>query len=256
VDWVAERSIIAQFIRRTGWRFVQPFVDRIILPAEVIQRDLRFVMARSEVPAEIVYPGYNVPDPASLPDRAALGLPDGPLIATFPTVAGDEGYEIMFDVLHRVLKRVPGTTMVVAGEGPAVADLRRRAANIRPALPVRWLGNANPWAVLAACNVLVEYQTRDRIPPSLFMAALLGRPSIAIRLPSMSEVIETSVTGILVTLGDASDMASQIARVLLHEGVARRLGTTSQRRAEERFSLMAYRKAMTELYEARVYSTR
>lgn len=257
VDWNVERNFVGTLVRRWGWKALLLLVDRLIVSADVLRRDFSFVMGQPTTPTETVYTGFAVPDLAALPPREALGLPDGPLMAMFPTLEHDAGYEIIFDVLHRLLKRLPNVSLAVVGNNAAVIELQRKAANIRPALPIRWLGGeVDPWAVLNACNVLIECQTRDRIPDSLMMAALAGKPVIANRLPAISEVVESSITGILVTTGDASDLAAQATRVLLHEGVARRLGTTAERKAKERFSLEALRQAMTELYEARVYSTR
>jgi glycosyltransferase involved in cell wall biosynthesis len=286
VRWMPDHAWLRRILQRAGWALYLRGVDRLLVPSELVRRNLGYIAEASSAKTQVVYPGLTpppfvaAPESCAAPGRAALGLPDGPLVGLVAMPEGadeaamnaswlarlpkwmerrklpsGDGLSMAFDALHRMIKRNPGLHLVVAG--PNAAEVQRRAATIRPALPIRWHSQTDElWAVIAACDVIIDTSPSEGIPRGLVMAALCGKPIVAPRLPGISELIEANVSGLLVTPEDASDMAAQVHRLLHYEGLAGRLGRMARRRALERFTVSAQGQIMTELYEAVIYAAR
>jgi glycosyltransferase involved in cell wall biosynthesis len=223
----------------------------------VARRNLSYLLKYPTDQVTIVSPGFTPPEDVEPPPRAALDLPDGPLVTMIPSREFDPGYLLILDMLHRLLKRQPDVHLAVVGAGPTVTELQHKSTGIRPALPIRWLGErADQWAVIATSDVIVDCLSKDDVPPALIMAALAGKPIVAPRLLGTAEIIEPNVNGLLVTPGDTNDMAIQISRLLSYEGLSHRLGRMARRRGIERFSVEAQRKAITTFYESTIYTYR
>ena len=244
-------------LQRWRWRSALSGMARAIVPFEAVRRKLLLITRYPRDRIAVIYPGYDPPPNGQPPARESLNLPDGPLVTMIPEEQPDPGYEHVFDVLQRVLRRHPAANLVVAGSGPAVSALQRVVSNIRPAPPIRWLGNAyDPWALLAVSDVFIDCALKEHLPQRLMMAALAGKPIVASRLVSIEEVVEPNVTGLLVSPGDSGDMAVQVGRLLQYEGLSHRLGRMARRRALERFSVDAQAGMLTNLYESTIYSAR
>lgn len=239
------------------WRILRVGIDRVIVPAEIVRRHLWYAVSFPRTQVEIVYPGVDFNEKRPLLDRESMGLPQGPLATLIAPDGEDTGYEVILDALPRLRQRVPSVHLAIFGVGPTVNHLQRKASQIRPALPLRWLGNKfNLRDVIAASDVILAHPTREGVPYSLVETAAVGKPVVAARVGGIAEIVDPMVTGLLVTPGDISDLAIQTSRFLLQPGFARRVGLAAQRRARERFSLEAQRDAMTILYETTIYASR
>ncbi len=242
---------------RSLWRLALLGIDRVILPSEVARRNLGYLFRYPSERVTIISPGFTPPDDIEPPPREQLGLPEGPLVTMIPSREFDPGYALILDMLHRLLKRQPSVHLAIVGAGQTVAELQHKASSIRPSLPIRWLGErADLWDVIATSDVVIDCLSKENVPSSLVMAALVGKPIVAPRLLGTAEIIEPNVNGLLVTPGDTNDMAIQISRLLSYEGLSHRLGRMARRRGLERFSVEAQRKAITTLYESTIYTYR
>lgn len=261
VRWMPDNHWPRRLMQRTGWSAFFRVIDRLIVPSELVKRNLLYITEAARERIEVVYSGVALPEGCPPPDpasaRAQLGLPDGPLVAMILPPERDEGYDAVFDVLHRLLKKLPGLHMVIGGRGPTLTELQRKAASIRPALPIRWFTDPeSPWTMIFLSDVVLDCAAHERLPQGLVMAALAGKPIVAPRLPGITEIIEGNVSGLLVTPGDVTDMALQVLRLLQYEGLAHRVSRIARRRGMERFSIDAQRRTMTALYESTIYGRR
>jgi len=240
---------------RWFWRLLGRAGVHILTQTELVKRNLLYAANFPDDQIAVVYPPCDVPH--SVLNREALGLPAGPLVVMMMPSHPDSGPERAVEMLQRLLRRQPEVTLGVLGSGETLEPLYRRASEVRPALPIRWLGAREDWLhVIGASDVVVDLQVAEGVPLVLLPALLMGKPVVAVRQAGVSEIIETNVNGLLVSPEDTSDMALQIARLLQYESVAGRIGRMAKRRAEELFSAAAYTRAMTELYESTIYTTR
>lgn len=240
---------------RWFWRLLGGAGAHVLTQTELVKRNLLYAANFPPDQIVVVYPPCDVPE--TIPDREALGLPGGPFVVMAMPPHPDPGPERAVEMLQRLLKRQPEVTLGVLGSGEALEPLYRRASEVRPALPIRWLGAREDWLnVIGAADVVIDLQMAEGVPLALLPALLMGKPVVAARQSGASEIIETNVNGLLVSPEDTSDMALQIGRLLQYESVAGRVGRMAKRRAEENFSAAAYTRAMTELYESTIYTTR
>ncbi|MFQ3535684.1 MAG: glycosyltransferase family 4 protein [Aggregatilineales bacterium] len=249
-----ESTRLAYTLRRVGWWLVRRFVQRILVPSELVRRNLN---ALAGVPLEqisVVYPVYTFPIVESV-DRTALGLTQSKNVALIAPEHYDAGYLVAIEVLERLLRRSVDARLIVIGDGAVFRALHKAAAGL--ALPIRWFPDrADLPHLLAACDAVLDCTTQERLPEGLLAAMLAGKPIVAPRMAGITEVLEPNVSALIVTPGDVSDMALQLNRVLQYESLATRLGRSAYKRAAERFAPEAYARAMTEFFETTIYSTR
>jgi glycosyltransferase involved in cell wall biosynthesis len=107
-------------------------------------------------------------------------------------------------------------------------------------------------AYLSAADVVVVPQressdTRGQVPAKLFDAMALGRPLVSTRVSMIPEILEGC--GLLVAPHDVAGLRDAIGRLLDHPEEARALGAAARRRAVERYSFEAARRALFPLVE-------
>ncbi|MCC7445913.1 MAG: glycosyltransferase family 4 protein [Anaerolineae bacterium] len=242
-------------VQRVGYRIgstlLRRGIDHLIFPSELTKRlFLRLYLPHEQM--EVIHPGIDMPDEISA-DRAALGLPEGPLVTMIAPLTEDQGYDVFLKAIPRVVERVPEVQAAIVGTGLLADKFRAQATD----LPITWLGERSDIAaIITASDVIVVHPRREGIPFVLMQAAAAGKPTVAARTISVTEIIAPSITGMVVTPGDARDLAIQLARFIQQPGFAQQLATAAQRRAREKFSLAAQRDTMTTLYESTIYATR
>ncbi|MEZ0093710.1 glycosyltransferase family 4 protein [Streptacidiphilus sp. EB129] len=89
------------------------------------------------------------PDSGGAEVRARLGLTDRPVVVCVSRLVPRKGQDTLIRALPRVLAAVPGTVLLIVGDGPYRADLERLAAATGVAGSVRFTG-AVPWSELPA----------------------------------------------------------------------------------------------------------
>ncbi|MCS6871529.1 MAG: glycosyltransferase family 4 protein [Anaerolineae bacterium] len=240
--------------RKMRWQLIAQLVQRILVPSELLRRDLSAFAEIQPERISVVYPMYAFQAAESV-DRAALGLAQGRNVALIVPENYDEGYLQAVDVLERLRKRGIEANLVVIGEGATLQALRRETAGL--ALPIRWFPDRSALPeLLAACDVVLDCTAREALPEGLIAAMLAGKPIVAPRQTGITEVLEPNVAALIVTPADVSDMALQVSRVLQYDTLAERLAQAARKRALERFTPEAHARAMTEFFETTIYSTR
>jgi glycosyltransferase involved in cell wall biosynthesis len=187
-------------------------------------------------------------DPA--PARERLGLGKERVVMFLGTPRGYKGVEDLAEAVSRLGR--PDVTLAVVGAEPG-SDTARALSARHPG--IRMVGRvpiAMVPAYLGAADLVVVPQressdTRGQVPAKLFDAMALGRPIVSTRVSMIPEILEGC--GALVAPGDVAGLAAAIARLLDHPDEARALGEAARRRAVERYSFEAARRALFPLVE-------
>lgn len=166
------------------------------------------------------------------------------------TPRGYKGVEDLAEAVSRLGR--PDVTLAVVGAEPG-SDTARALSARHPG--IRLVGRvpiAMVPAYLGAADLVVVPQressdTRGQVPAKLFDAMALGRPIVSTRVSMIPEILEGC--GALVAPGDVAGLAAAIARLLDHPDEARALGEAARRRAVERYSFEAARRALFPLVE-------
>lgn len=170
-----------------------------------------------------------VPNPAPpvppLPSREALRIEldvDGPLLA----FAGRLTAQKALDVAFAAVGRVPGLTLLVAGDGPERARLEAVVRDSGLGDRIRFLGALDRVGVLElfrAADVSVLSSAWENFPHTVVEALSVGCPVIATAVGGVPEVVRDGENGLLVPPDDVAALAAAIRMFFGDDELRRRL---------------------------------
>ena len=153
--------------------------------------------------------------------RARLGL-DGPTLA----FAGRITRQKALAVALAAVSRVDDVSLLVAGGGPDLPEVRREATKLGLDGRVRFLGPLDRDGVLTlfrAADASVLSSSWENFPHTIVEALAVGTPVIATAVGGVPELVRDGTNGLLVGAGDADALARAIRRVVSEPGLRERL---------------------------------
>lgn len=177
-------------------------------------------------PEKIVCKPNFVPDPGPADD--ADGERKGMLF--IGRISEEKGIDLLVDTWRDVDARLD-----VAGDGPLLEDLRRRApANVyfhgrlefEQLMPM----------VRKAMALVLPSQWFEGCPMVICEAFSAGLPVITSRLGGMAELVENGVSGLHFEPGDAGDLLAKVRWALANPEALSAMGTQARSEYEEKFS--------------------
>lgn len=160
--------------------------------------------------------------------KSALGV-DGPLLISIGHLNGRKGQDIAIEAL----KRVPGATLLLAGDGPERPKLEQQAASGGLSGRVRFLGvrpHAALPALLAAADVMVLPTVSEGLANVWVEALACGTPVVTCDVGGAREVVDRPQAGRLVAR--SADAVGEAVNALLADPSDQ----AAVRAAAERFS--------------------
>ncbi len=177
-------------------------------------------------------------EPPRIDARAVFGIPEEARVVSFVGRLSGEVYAAdLAEVVTRLLRRRRDVVCVMAGGGPAEAQVRERL-------------QADP--VVAASVRLVPFQPYERVVAlrrastvslcliggfSLIEACAAGSPVVAYDVEWHRELVENSVTGFVVKEHDVGAVVAAVERLLDDPARAAEMGQAARRVAFERHDL-------------------
>lgn len=196
----------------------------------------------------------------------AAGLP-GDLISVKPNFAEDRqiaataaragalfvgrlSWEKGIDTLLRAWQGLE-VPMRMVGDGP----LRGRVDSAAdPRLVV--VGQKPPAEVVCemarSAFLVVPSQVPETSPVVIAEAFCQGLPVIASRIGALAEIVEDGVTGLLLSCGDADDLATKVRWAHHHPQAMRAMGANARKAYEERYSPSVNFGQLTKIYDAAI----
>jgi D-inositol-3-phosphate glycosyltransferase len=185
--------------------------------------------------------------PESPSARPRLGLPGEAPVALFAgRLVPLKNIPLLVEIFASLRAQVPGSRLVVAGEGPLRSDLVARAARagLRCATPPDpgdlLLAGEVPHeampAYYAAADLLLLASVNESFSLVALEAMACGIPVVAPRVGYLPRLVEDGVTGHLYGPGDAREGARKAAALLLDPEARRREGAAARERALARHS--------------------
>jgi glycosyltransferase involved in cell wall biosynthesis len=133
----------------------------------------------------------------------------------------------------------------VVGTGPDEDILRTLAERLGVSRRIHFLGfRRDVYRYLAHCQVLAMPSLHEGMPYTLLESMALGCPIVASRVGGLAEVLQDSVTALLVSPGDAHALALAVQELYNNPGLRKRLAANAQELQRRKYSL----DAMTESY--------
>jgi phosphatidylinositol alpha-1,6-mannosyltransferase len=220
----------------------------------VVSRYTRSRVAAAFGPAaalEHLPPGVDTevfrPDPAA---RAAVrrryGIGAAPVITCVSRLVPRKGQDSLIRVLARVRARVPGTRLLLVGDGPYAARLRALAAEHRVADAVLFTGAVAaaelPGHHAAGDVFALPCRTRgggldvEGLGIVLLEAAACGLPVVAGDSGGAPETVDPGRTGHVVGGRDLDALAGALSELLADPGRARAMGAAGRERMRREWS--------------------
>jgi len=170
-------------------------------------------------PARIVaIPNGAVPPRPSRPPgalRAEMGLEGGPVLLMAGRFTAQKNHALLLDALPAVLARHPGTTALLAGDGPLRGAVARGVAARGLSASVRLLGERADLAdLMATSDLLVLPSLFEGLPMVLLEAMASGLPCVGTDVGGIADVVEHGVAGWLAPPGDAAAFGAAVAAAL------------------------------------------
>jgi glycosyltransferase involved in cell wall biosynthesis len=199
------RSTAAVRLYELAARLLANFTCGVAAVSRPLMRQLRRWV--SAAPVAFVPNALPPPRPISPLERARarerFGV-GGYCVAVVGRLAPEKGHRVLFEALRGLR-----ATLLVAGEGPLLQELRAAAAG----LDARFLGFlADARDVFAAADVVVLPSLREGLPLAALEALALGRAVVASAVGELPELLAEGA-GVLVPAGDARALSEALARL-------------------------------------------
>jgi len=205
-------------------------MDAVVVPSRAMHDVLSDYGVRA--PVNVIPTGI---DPGDLPPGSrerfcsTHGLDASrPILVHIGRVAHEKNIAFLLDVLHVVRRVVPDVLLVIAGEGPALPSLRRRALALRLERNIRFLGYLRRGPDLSDCycagDVFIFASATETQGLVLLEAMTLGVPVVSTAVMGTRDILAPG-KGALVAGETVTDFADKVVRLLgdprLRERLAR-----------------------------------
>jgi glycogen(starch) synthase len=212
----------------------------------------RLARARRLVPeigqrSSVVYNGCDMPSvqPAPLSIRS-------PRILCLGRLDPVKGFDIAVKAFPSIVARFPNARLIIAGDGPARAQLESQIATMGLEDIVDMVGWVLPEKVPALLNraTIVMMPSHDEgLPLVSLEAAQMARPVVASAVGGLKEVVLHKQSGLLVDPEDSGAFASAVIYLLQNPEKAVQMGEHARQRVSEIFSWNQYTAAYGALYK-------
>jgi glycosyltransferase involved in cell wall biosynthesis len=169
----------------------------------------------------VIPPGIALPDESSATTRRGVV----PVIGTAGALVANAGIATFLNAARRVLDAGIDAEFVIAGQGEAEVELRRRAGRLRIADRVTFAGRQvvglRFWRVL---DVFCQTSLVPTVGRTLALAMAFGVPAIASDLEGLRALVKHGETGERVPPNDSGALARTILAFLANPEHTRSLG--------------------------------
>ena len=181
-----------------------------------------------------------------LPGGLPVGAPAGffsrgcTVLGTVGRLAAVKDQMLILTALARIFSTHPqwrdSLRLVVVGEGPQRKTLETAIEELNLG-PCVWLsGERDDVPQLLRCmDIFLLPSLAEGISNTVLEAMACGRPVIATRTGGNPELVEHGVTGLLVAVGDAADLASAITTLVVDPAARQTLGNAGLQRIKRDF---------------------
>ena len=208
---------------------VGPFAVRRADAVRVISAWTAGLVRAEGVEPSAVFPAFV--DATAFRERPPVALPIRPRAIFVGVLEGIKGFDTLAAAWPRVLELVPEAELHIVGRGtlePLARALADRGASWTESLDASGVASAIDDSWLLCLPSRAEGLGRVAIE-----AMCRGRAVVGGDAGGIPDLVENDVNGLLVSPGDAGQLADAIARVLGDRNTATRLGDAARRTGEE-----------------------
>lgn len=210
--------------------------DAVIVPSCAMHEVLQGYGVRA--PVSVIPTGIDPGDlPAGSRERfcSTHGIdPSRPLLVHIGRVAHEKNIAFLLDVLNEVRRVIPEVLLIIAGEGPALLSLRRKALELGLERNVRFLGYLRRGHALSDCycagDAFIFASATETQGLVLLEAMTLGIPVVSTAVMGTRDILAAG-KGALVAGETVPGFADKIIRLLGDPQLRERLGKDAKQHA-------------------------
>jgi glycosyltransferase involved in cell wall biosynthesis len=164
----------------------------------------------------------------------------------------DKGIDLLIKAVSRLIVAVPDVSLIVIGDGPDGARLKRVAEECGVGARVHFLGSVSSQTLAAAyrrCDVFALPSRKEGFGLVFVEAMAFGKPVVGGAHGGTPDIIEDGVTGFLVCHGDVDKLTQALERLLTDERLRREMGRWAQERVRNRYLFEHFQVRMTDILE-------
>ena len=182
--------------------------------------------------------------------RQAFGIPEGAfVVSTVAVLRPEKDLETLIQAAGLLRARHQALHVLLVGVGPCEEALKKAAVNQGVGdcihFPGYLTGPPNPHQY---GDVAVLCSLHEGFPNSIIEAMAAGRPVVATAVGGIPDAVLDGVTGLLVSPRSPADLAAAIERLIVEEGLRRRMGDAGRDRARANFAASAVLERLSQLY--------
>lgn len=202
----------------------------------------RFVAAGLPAERVTVKPNFMHPDPGQSDGSRDYALYAG-------RVATEKGVSTILQAWARLKTRI---LLVIAGDGPALADLQAEARKLGLS-DVRFAGRLSREQTLTMMKgarfVLFPSMWYENFPMTIVESFACGTPVISSGLGAMAEIVRDGHVGLNFATGDAEDLAAKVEWAWGNPAKTQALGEGARHEYETRYTAEKNYDLLMEIYE-------
>jgi glycosyltransferase involved in cell wall biosynthesis len=224
-------------------KFLANLSDVLIAAGDKVKSDLIEARIGKEEQYFVARPGVEILDIKPREHmRARMGLPYGAIIVGWlgrlaPIKRPDRVIELAKDFKEM--------TFLIGGDGELLSSLEKDLP-----INVKLLGWIKPEEIWAVSDIALLTSDNEAQPISLIEASLAGLPVVAENVGSVSEVVDSEVTGLLVT--NQSERTDALKRLLASPELRKKMGAAGKKYCEEKFGPQQFLDSHLRAYETAI----
>jgi glycosyltransferase involved in cell wall biosynthesis len=186
--------------------------------------------------------------------RTELDLtPATPLVGAVSVIRSWKGLDFLVGAAAQVLKKMPETRFIIAGDGPYMDRLKKAIEETGVGEKIHLLGHREDVAdIMRSIDILVHPSyANEGVPQAVLQAMAMQKPVIVADIPPAREVVVNGDTGIIVRKKDSPAIAAAVVSLLSDREMSVTLGINARRMVEERFSYSGMLDRLESLYRRR-----
>ena len=228
-------------LNRVIEKWVVEASDRVVVGSEFARRQLREELGARTDHVSVVYYGVDgrfAPRPASAALRARYGLAGRRVVLFFGGLKTRKNLGLLLDTWKALAPGHPDTTLLVAGGGPLLADLKAQVGRLGLDGRVVFTGyvaEAEKAAHFNLGDVFFFPSAMEGFGLTVAEAMSSGLPVVASNRGSIPELVVEGEGGFVCDPSRPEAFVERLALILGDEGLGRKLGGANRERVERMF---------------------
>lgn len=162
----------------------------------------------------------------------------------------EKGNDVLLQAWHLVQKQKPEARLILVGDGPSEAQLKRLARELNILESVEFAGQQSDIpAQLHRASIGILPSRWEGMPNALLEYMASGLASIATRVSGSEDLIQPGVNGLLVESEDYKGMAEALLTLLGNGELIQRYGAAARQTVEQSYTIEYVTKRYLEVYQ-------